>query len=143
MTEIDLRSLNNIPPRMLIRAGSSLLVTRSAQHQTDVAEHVADNGQLFFSPDVILKRTLHKAGKNESVTTVAARYRVSKENIADWNRVSALAAFKIGQQVVLFLPAQSKSVTQKESPTRSNAKVKPTRVKAVPISSVRATPKKR
>ncbi len=143
MTEIDLRSLNNIPPGMLIRAGSSLLVTRSAQHQTDVAEHVADNGQLFFSPDVILKRTLHKAGKNESVTTVAARYRVSKENIADWNRVSALAAFKIGQQVVLFLPAQSKSVTQKESPTRSNAKVKPTRVKAVPISSVRGTPKKR
>ena len=143
MTESDLRSLNNIPPRMLIRAGSSLLVTRSAQHQNDVAEHVADNGQLSFSPDVILKRTLHKAGRNESVSTVAARYRVSKENIADWNRVSALAAFKVGQQVVLFLPAQTRHVTSKGSPNRTNAKTHPRKVKSAPSKPVRANPKKR
>ena len=128
---------------MLIRAGSSLLVTRSAQHQNDVAEHVADNGQLSFSPDVVLKRTLHKAGKNETVATVATRYRVSKESIADWNRVSALAAFKVGQTVVLFLPAQNRGVSPKVGPTRSSAKIKPTGARAVQGKSVRATPKKR
>jgi membrane-bound lytic murein transglycosylase D len=143
MTESDLRSLNNIPPRMLIRAGSSLLVTRSAQHQNDVAEHVADNGQLSFSPDVVLKRTLHKAGRNESVSTVAARYRVSKESIADWNRVSALAAFKVGQQVVLFLPVQTRDVRSKGTPNRTNAKTQPRKVKSPPGKPARDNPKKR
>jgi membrane-bound lytic murein transglycosylase D len=118
-------------------------VTRSAQHQNDVAEHLADNGQLSFSPDVVLKRTLHKAGKNESVSTVAARYRVSRESIADWNRVSALAAFKVGQQVVLFLPAQNRVVASKASPNRKNAKVQPTRAKSPSGKPVRAAPKKR
>lgn len=143
MTENELRSLNNIPPRMLIRAGSSLLVTRSAQHQNDVTGQVADNGQLSFSPDVVLKRTLHKAGRNETVISVATLYRVSKESIADWNRVSALAHFKAGQQVVLFLPAPNKGAAQKGVPARSNAKGKPTRTKAVPVKPVRATPRKR
>lgn len=143
MTESELRSLNNIPPRMLIRAGSSLLVTRSAQHQNDVAEHVADNGQLSFSPDVVLKRTLHKAGRNESVSTVAARYRVSKESIADWNRVSALAAFKVGQQVVLFLPVQTRDVRSKGTPNRTIAKTQPRKVKSPPGKPARANPKKR
>ena len=143
MTENELRSLNNIPPRMLIRAGSSLLVTRSALHQSDVTGHVADNGQLSFSPDVVLKRTLHKAGRNETVISVAALYRVSKESIADWNRISALAHFKVGQQVVLFLPAPIKGVAQKGVPARSSAKGKPTRTKSAPAKSVRTTPRKR
>ena len=143
MTESDLRSLNNIPPRMLIRAGSSLLVTRTDQHLKDVTEHLADNGQLSFSPDVILKRTLYKAGKNESVSTVAARYRVSKESIADWNRVSALATFRVGQQVVLFLPAQTRDVTSRGSPNRTNAKAQPRKVKSAPVKPVRTNPKKR
>ena len=128
---------------MLIRAGSSLLVTRSAQHQNDVTGQVADNGQLSFSPDMVLKRTLHKAGRNETVISVAAQYRVSKESIADWNRISALAHFKVGQQVVLFLPAPVKGVAQKGLPVRSSAKGKPARTKSTPTKSVRTTPTKR
>ena len=143
MTESELRSLNNIPPRMLIQAGSSLLITRSAQHQNDVTGHVADNGQLSFSPETVLKRTFHKAGRNETVTSVAARYRVSKESIADWNRISALAHFKVGQQVVLFLPTTTKGVSQKGLPTRSNAKDKPRKTQSAPAKLVRTKPTKR
>ena len=118
MSEEDLRRANNIPPRMMIKIGSSLLVTRSKQLETDVTGHVADNGQLSFSPDVILKRTVLKAGKKDSVASLAKRYRVSPASVADWNNMSASAAFKAGQQIVLFLPARASALVQSRSKSR-------------------------
>jgi membrane-bound lytic murein transglycosylase D len=108
MSEADLRSVNLIPPRMMIRVGSALLVPRPAHVSKDVTEHMADNGQLSLSPEVVLKRTLHKAGKNESVASVAKRFRVSPASVAEWNQVSTAAAFKLGQQVVVFLPTATR-----------------------------------
>jgi membrane-bound lytic murein transglycosylase D len=102
---------------MMIRAGSALLVPRAAHVSKDVTEHMADNGQLSLSPEVVLKRTLHKAGKNESVATVAKRYRVSPASVAEWNQVSASAAFKLGQQVVVFLPAATRVASASTSGT--------------------------
>ena len=52
MNEGDLRNVNTIPPRMLIKAGSVLIVPRSAKMQDDVAGHVADNGQLNLAPEI-------------------------------------------------------------------------------------------
>ena len=46
MSEADLRAVNQIPNGMVIKAGSTLLVRRSAQVREDVAEPVADNAQL-------------------------------------------------------------------------------------------------
>ena len=136
MSEDDLRSVNNIPPRMVIKAGSSLLVTRGQQHDTDVGLHLADNGQLSLAPDVVLKRTVLKAGKKDTVTSVAQRYQVNPASVAQWNKLGTSAAFKAGQQIVLFLPAQAKSSVQsknngkrKPAPQQANRKtVKTTRV---------------
>lgn len=108
MHESDLRVVNHIPPRMMIRAGSALLVPRPAHVSKDVAEHVADNGQLSLSPEVVLRRTLHKAGRKDSVASIAKRYNVSPASVAEWNQVSAAASFKLGQQVVVFLPAATR-----------------------------------
>ena len=44
MSEAQLREVNNIPPRMLIKAGSTLLVPRAAHSQKDISESVADRG---------------------------------------------------------------------------------------------------
>jgi membrane-bound lytic murein transglycosylase D len=63
MTESALRSVNNIPPRVVIKAGSSLLVPRAIHLETDVAVHLADNGQLSLASDAVSKRTKHKAGR--------------------------------------------------------------------------------
>ena len=112
MSEDELRSVNNIPARVVIKAGSSLLVPRSTRVEVDVALNVADNGQLSLAPDAILKRTVLKAGKNDSVSSLARRYRVSPASVADWNKVSASAAFKAGQQIVLFLPLSSKTLVK-------------------------------
>jgi len=124
MSEAELRSVNNIPARMVIKAGSSLLVTRSHLLETDVTSHVADNGQLSLGPEVVLNRTTIKAGKKDTVASIANRYRVSPNSVAEWNSISATSSFKAGQQIVMFLPGRLKSA----SPARvtvSKAKGKP------------------
>ena len=109
MTEADLRAVNNIPPRMLIKAGSTLLVPRSAKMEEDVASHVADNAQVSFAPEIVTRRTTVKARKGESVASIAKRYGLSAANVAEWNSVSAATNFKLGHQVVLFLPMKSEA----------------------------------
>jgi membrane-bound lytic murein transglycosylase D len=107
MKETDLRTVNTIPPRMLIKAGSVLIVPRSADMQKDVASHVADHGQLNLSPEQVSRRTTVKAGKRDSVASIAKRYRLSAAQVAEWNSVGASAAFKQGQQVVVYLPVKA------------------------------------
>lgn len=107
MSEADLRNVNNIPPKMVIRAGSSLLVPRSARMDKDVTEQLADNGQISVAPEVVLKRTQVRAGKNENVGSIARKFNVTAANVAQWNKVNTNASFKAGQQVVLFVPANS------------------------------------
>jgi membrane-bound lytic murein transglycosylase D len=109
MTEADLRAINTIPPRMLIKAGSVLIVPRTSQKQEDVLPHVADNGQLSLAPEVQNRRTTVKAGKRDTVATIARRYKLSPAQVAEWNGVAATAAFHAGQQVVLYLPVRARA----------------------------------
>ncbi|MEP6790379.1 MAG: LysM peptidoglycan-binding domain-containing protein, partial [Ramlibacter sp.] len=106
MSESDLRSVNTIPPRMLIKAGSVLIVPRTAQVQDDVTSHVADNGQLNLAPEIVNRRTTVRAGKHETVASIARRYRLNVAEVASWNSVGTSTAFKLGQQVVVYLPVK-------------------------------------
>jgi membrane-bound lytic murein transglycosylase D len=73
MSEADFRAVNNIPPRMLIKAGSALLVPRSANMLGDVAAQVADNGTLDLSPEAVAKRkAAAKGGKHGKGTKTAS-----------------------------------------------------------------------
>ncbi|MBP6404325.1 MAG: transglycosylase SLT domain-containing protein [Proteobacteria bacterium] len=112
MSEADFRSVNNIPPRMLIRAGSVVLAPRTAKTENDVAPHVADNGQLSLAPEVVTRRTVIKARKGDSVASIARRYKLSAAQVADWNDVGASAAFKLGQQIVVYLPVRATAKSQ-------------------------------
>ena len=106
MSEGDLRSINTIPPRMLIKAGSVLIVPRSAHVQDDVTSHVADNGQLSLQPEQVTRKTTVKAGKHDTVATIARRYKLNVAQVAEWNGASAASPFKAGQQVVLYVPVR-------------------------------------
>jgi membrane-bound lytic murein transglycosylase D len=73
MSEADFRAINNIPPRMVIKAGSALLVPRSASMLGDVTAQVADNGKLDLSPEAVAKRkAAGKGGKNAKGTKLAS-----------------------------------------------------------------------
>ena len=109
MSESDLRSVNAIPPRMLIKAGSVLIVPRSAKMLDDVNSHVADTGQLNLAPENVTRRTTVKAGKRDTVASVARRYHVLPAQVADWNHTREAAAFRPGQQVVLYVPVRHRA----------------------------------
>jgi membrane-bound lytic murein transglycosylase D len=73
MSEADFRAVNNIPPRMQIKAGSALLVPRTSNVIEDVTARVADNGQLGLSPEGSAKRKGAKGGKGKASAKQGAK----------------------------------------------------------------------
>jgi membrane-bound lytic murein transglycosylase D len=120
MSESELREVNNIPPRMKVRAGSSLLVPRRGQRNSDVSEFVADNAQLSLAPDIILKRTVVRARKGDNLARLAQRYGVSAASAAGWNRMAVNERLKSGQRVTLMLPRTVKMA--QAAPTKAGKK---------------------
>lgn len=123
MTEMGLREVNNIPPRYLIKAGSTLLVTRAQTVRTDVPSQVADNGQLALAPEIVLRRVVAKARNKDTLASMAKRNNVTVANIAEWNKLSTSSSLKAGQAVVLFLPQRPRS------------SVRPAKAKAASVSA--------
>ena len=138
MSEHDLRSVNNIPPRMLIKADSALMVPRSSAVRQDVSSHLADNGQIVFAPEIVTRRTTVRARKGETVASIARRYKLSAANVADWNDVRANAAFKLGQEVVMYLPVRQ-ATQARGTPVRAAAPAK----RAAPPARKGGTPSKK
>ncbi len=104
MREDELREVNHIPARMLIKTGSTLVVPRGAAFADDVSSHVADNAMLSLAPDAPpLRKVSLRAGRRDSVASVAVRYRVSAAQVAEWNSVSAGAHFSPGQAVIVYI----------------------------------------
>ena len=100
MTEAELRRVNKIPARVLIKAGSSLLVPRSVHLETDVGVHLADNGQLTLSPEAVNKRKISKTGhpaarkKTKARSSVSAKVKVkaaSRQVLKKTTKASQLA----------------------------------------------------
>ena len=108
MSEAQLREVNHIPPRMLVKAGSTLLVPRDAHRQADVSIEVADNATMALAPDVPpLRKVSLKAGRKDSVVSVAKRQHVSAVQLAQWNNLSPAASFKPGQTIVVYVAAKA------------------------------------
>jgi membrane-bound lytic murein transglycosylase D len=107
MNESQLRDVNRIPAKMLVKAGSTLLVPRSVNRTQDVSEALADNAVMALAPDLPpMRRTTLRAGKRDTVASIARRMRVSPAMVAQWNRVSPSASFRKGQAVVVFVPVK-------------------------------------
>jgi membrane-bound lytic murein transglycosylase D len=153
MDEDDLRAVNQIPPRMLVKAGSTLLVPRSAQRQADVSEKVADSATMALAPDgPATKRVTFRAGKQgDSVAAVAKRYRVSAAQVAGWNDVSATARFAAGSTVVVHVAvrgaraAPTHTVSSRKVATRKVVASKPAATrsgKSVKVAAASGTTKR-
>jgi len=113
MDEAQLREVNRIPPHMLVKAGSTLLVPRGEHRLTDVSVEIADNATMALAPDgPALRKMSLKAGRKDSVASVAKRYRVSAAQVAQWNGVAKGASFAPGQTIVVFAAAGKTSATK-------------------------------
>ncbi|MFG6456378.1 transglycosylase SLT domain-containing protein [Roseateles sp. BYS96W] len=128
MAESALREINRIPPKMLVKAGSTLLVPRGEHVHNDVSERLADTASLNLAPDgPALRRVSLRAGKADTVASVAARYRVSAGQVAQWNRVGSGARFKPGQAIVVYTAAAAPTQAARRASTRATAVAKSTR----------------
>ncbi|MBC8057690.1 MAG: transglycosylase SLT domain-containing protein, partial [Rhizobiales bacterium] len=123
MTEPQLREVNRIPPRMLVKAGSTLLVPRGERRQADVSLEIADNATMALAPDAPpLRKVSLKAGRKDSVATVAKRYRVSATQVAQWNGVGSGASFKPGQTIVVYVANKGMKSVPAKATTRTAAR---------------------
>lgn len=121
MSEDALREINRIPPKMLVKAGSTLLVPRHSQSPERVAEHIVDNAVMSLTPEPPpLRRMVVKARQKETLTGLARRYKATNVQLAEWNKLSPNASLKAGQPVVVYVPHSFK-VAKAESPQRSSA----------------------
>ncbi|MCV2354895.1 transglycosylase SLT domain-containing protein [Paucibacter sp. B2R-40] len=139
MDEALLREINMIPPRMLVKQGSTLLVPRAAHRIEDVSEHMAENASINLAADTPpLRRVSYKAGKGDTVESMASRYRVSSAQVAEWNKVSVKSSFKPGQTVVMYQAFATKRLAMAK---QSNAAGKPaTAAKATPNGKANSKP---
>jgi membrane-bound lytic murein transglycosylase D len=55
MAELDLRTINNITGKVVIKAGSTLLIPRKAQNLIDVTAQVADHGQVSLLGERVVR----------------------------------------------------------------------------------------
>ena len=140
MSEAQLRELNNIPKGMLIKPGSTLLVTRATHSASEVSEAVADRGEVSFAPEIVQVRKTVRAAKGDSVASIAKRYATTPGNVAQWNKVAANASFKAGQNVVVYVSASAAKAKPKAS---GNAKGKATKRAAVKKTRVAGVKKQK
>ena len=126
MTEDELRDVNRIPARMLVKVGSTLLVPRSAQH-ADVAEQLADSATIALAPEALPPRRLQvKVGKKgESVASLARRHGMTAQQLASANGVAAGGQFKAGQLVTVLQPQRKSVSAQRKSAGARMAAAKP------------------
>ncbi|HEY9065608.1 MAG TPA: transglycosylase SLT domain-containing protein [Burkholderiaceae bacterium] len=143
MSEAQLREVNRIPPRMLVKAGSTLVVPRGEHRLTDVSSEVADNATMALAPDApALRRTAVRAGKRDTVASLAKRYRVSAAQLAQWNGVAPSASFKPGQSVVVYVAGKGGSKRQAAPGTRvasGKTSVKPVAAKSTRKAAAKST----
>jgi len=116
MPEEEFREVNRIPARMIIKAGSTLLVPRRNAMIADVSSTVADNATIMLAPDAPpLRKVSWRAGKHDSVDSVAKRYRVSAAQVAEWNSVGATSKFAAGQTIVVYVPNKARPAATQAS----------------------------
>jgi membrane-bound lytic murein transglycosylase D len=108
MNEAQLREVNHIRGRMLIKAGSTLLVPRTAKRDHDVSEHLADTAALALSPERVMRERAIKARKGDTLASVAKRHGLTVKQLAQWNGGrSASAKLKVGETIKLMSPVRA------------------------------------
>jgi membrane-bound lytic murein transglycosylase D len=125
MDEATLRAVNRIPPKMRIKGGSTLLVSRAAHKHEDVSERVADNALMVLAPELPPgRRIVVKTGRRgTTVIAIARQYHVSAKQVAQWNSVGEKARFKAGQRVIVYVPARPAKATVRTASGRGKAAV--------------------
>lgn len=85
----QLRDVNLIPAKTMLKAGSTILIPKPAKAQDhDIAPELADKAQLIFAKNTAPGRELSvKVGKHDNLNSIAKRYKVSVAQLKQWNNL--------------------------------------------------------
>jgi membrane-bound lytic murein transglycosylase D len=139
MSAEQLRAVNGIPPRMLVKAGSTLLVHRPQQKENNVAEHLADNGHLLLAPEVVLRKVFISARQGDTLALLAARHGVTAANLATWNDLSPHVKLTPGKRLAVLVPSKETRRLSKTAPAAAKGK-KPSATNAKSAAKPAAKP---
>ncbi len=101
-----LREANRIPPKMQLKAGSTILVPKQEESHNvaDIAPALIDSATLSLESDAPpFRRFSHRVGRHDSLAKVAQRYRVSTDQIREWNGLRQ-AKLSPGQHLQIQVP---------------------------------------
>jgi membrane-bound lytic murein transglycosylase D len=142
-----IREANNIPPKMALKQGSTILVPKPEHAaDTNISPALVENATMVVVPDVPdSKRITVRVGKKDSLASIARRYKVSVAQIKSWNELSH-DSVKVGQSLQLHVPyraaskksAASRQVAKKSTSSkvaRSSKTTKPVSAKSVTASA--------
>lgn len=128
----ELRAANRIPPRMKLKAGSTLLVPREGRLDRDVPEHLADHGQVLLAPEQPPVRTVRvRARKGDTLAKLAKRHGVKVADLAAWNGLKPNSPLRAGQKLVVQVQDKARSpATRLATGAAKKPKRPPTRAAA-------------
>jgi membrane-bound lytic murein transglycosylase D len=147
-----IREVNNIPPNMRLKAGSTVLVPKlETAPEKDIAPELVETASIAVEPDLPDTRKIWvKAGKKDTLASIAQRNRVTVAQIKEWNQLKQdkVAA---GQSLQLNVPykaapvakAGNRTVARKAAPTRKVAAAKPAPRQAKAVAAKPAPVKKK
>jgi len=142
-----LREANHIPPRMRLKAGSTILVPKTDDTlNTDIAVEVVENARLAMEPDVPdrLRTAYVTVGKGDTLSAIARRYKVSVADLKAWNGLHT-DRVALGKRLTLQQPVRQLAQSgRKAAPTRKVATARPNKpaARARVVKTAHASAKK-
>ena len=121
-----LREVNHIPLHTHLAVGSTILVPKTeANAEIDIAPEVAENARMQLESDAPnFRRVSIRAGRRDTLSSIAARNHVSVSQLKEWNnlRQDHIAA---GQALQIQIPVRGGGVRRvaHAAPSRSNRRV--------------------
>ncbi len=143
-----LREVNHIPPRMVLKEGSTILVPKAEDSvEKDIAPELIDSAKMTMEPEASPTRTIRvSVGAKDTLASIARRHKVTVAQIKSWNDLSKDSVAK-GQKLELQVPnkravASKRTTTTKSTQTASKKAKAGTSKVAAKSAAPSKTPKK-
>jgi membrane-bound lytic murein transglycosylase D len=103
ISEEQLREANRIPPRYVLRAGSTILIPRDETMEGDIPADSLDARFALVPENPNLRKITYRVRRGDTLHSVARRWNVSTKDLIVWNSLTSPELFA-GQRLELTVP---------------------------------------
>jgi membrane-bound lytic murein transglycosylase D len=100
VTEASLRTANHVPPRYVLRAGSTILVPRDEASAEDVSAEMLGGSMALVPEKSGLRKITVRVRRGDTLASIARRWHVGTDEIVAWNDLHSNGLFA-GQRLSL------------------------------------------